>query len=126
MNKPPLWLRAVIRKFGQAEPAFVGATSKGSERTPLSARSTLRRAACGRPHYSACLWKSKGRPVGTPFVQPVVVLVDGVVVVLETVDVVVVVVVVVLVDDGHCPFTGRTSPWPMWPFSAFRETVISL
>jgi len=45
---------------------YVGATCKGTRATTLSARRILRQAACGRPHYSACLWKKEEAPVRTP------------------------------------------------------------
>ena len=50
----------------------------------------------------------------------VVVLVDCVVDVVETVD-----VVVVPCELGHWPFTGSTSPCLRCALSAFRDTVIS-
>src|SRR5437763_3801068 len=63
MKKPPLAASGITDRRNQT---YVGATSKGTEPTALSARLTLRRAACGRAHYSADLWKSKEAPVRTP------------------------------------------------------------
>src|SRR5437764_591489 len=63
MKKPPLAASGITDRRNQT---YVGATSKGTEPTALSARLILRRAACGRAHYSADLWKSKEAPVRTP------------------------------------------------------------